>query len=211
MENQEILKLKELCEKNDISLSEEQLQLFDKYLSFYTKWNRVYNLSSIRKKEDVVYRHFFDSLTLVKLFEKINLDVEGKHFSDFGSGGGFPGVPLKIYYLDKIKLSLIEAVNKKCIFLEMLRKELKIDYEVLCQRAETLNEKFDILVSRATGETFEVLKISKNLVKIGGYIIIMKAKKIEEELKPFTISLKFKGYPERSFIVIRKENESKAK
>jgi len=202
----EIQKLKHLCELNDINLSEKQLEQFDKYLTLYSKWNKVHNLSSIRKKDEVIVRHFCDSLTLVKLFEEINLDPTGKKVADLGTGGGFPGVPLKIYYQDAIDLYLIEAVKKKCIFLEMLRKELGLDYKVLCDRSENIkDEKFDIVVSRATGETFDVLKWGKDLLKKGGYLIIMKAKKIEEELKPFTVSINFKGLPERKFIVIQKK------
>ena len=202
--NPEINILKRLCQENYIKISDKQLELFDKYLSFYLKWNNVYNLSSIRKKEEIVKKHFFDSLTLVKLFEKTNIELRNKEVADFGSGAGFPGVPLKIYYEDLINLSLIEAVQKKCIFLEMLKKEIDLKYEVLCKRAENIDKKFDIVVSRATGETFEVLKIGKNLLKKGGYLIIMKAKKIEEELKEFTLTINLKNYPERKFIVIRK-------
>ena len=201
-----IEKLKELAEKNEIYLNQEQLKKFEIYLNTLTKWNKVYNLTSIRKKEEIITKHFLDSLTLVKLFEKINLDVEGKKVADLGTGAGFPGVPLKIYYGEDIDLYLIEAVQKKCIFLEMLKKELGIEYKVLCDRAENIkDERFDIVVSRATGETFDVLKWGKDLLKKGGYLIIMKAKKVEEELRPFTVSLSFVGLPERKFIVIQKK------
>jgi len=202
--NPEINILKKLCQDNNIKISASEMELFDKYLSFYLKWNNVYNLSSIRKKEEIIKKHFFDSLTLVKLFEKENIEVNNKEIVDFGSGAGFPGVPLKIYYQNLINLSLIEAVQKKCIFLEMLKKELDLKYEILCKRAETIDKKFDIVVSRATGETFEVLKIGKNLLKKNGYIIIMKAKKIEEELKKFTVKINLVNYPERKFIILRK-------
>ncbi|MBX0310515.1 MAG: 16S rRNA (guanine(527)-N(7))-methyltransferase RsmG [Sulfurihydrogenibium sp.] len=196
--------LKDLAEKNGIILTDNQLELFDKYLSMLLKWNKVYNLTSVRKKDEIVIKHFLDSLTLIKLFEAKAIDVEGKEIADFGTGAGFPGVPLKIYYQDKIKLYLIESINKKCIFLEMLKKELKIDYTVLCDRAENIDKKFDIVVSRATGETFEVLKIGKNLLKENGIIVIMKGKDIEEELKPYITKMSFKGLPERSFIVMAK-------
>lgn len=86
----------------------------------------------------------------------------------------------------------------------MLRKELNLQYTILCERAEDIDKKFDIVVSRATGETFEVLKIGKDLVKENGYLIVMKGKEIEEELKPFTVPMSFKGLPERKFVVIQK-------
>ncbi len=197
--------LAHIAEKNGIHLDEKQINKFEKYLNFLSKWNRVYNLTSIRKKEEIVTKHFLDSLTLVKVFEKAGINPEGKKIADLGTGAGFPGVPLKIYYGDKIDLYLIEAVHKKCIFLEMLKKELEIDYTVLCKRAEDVNLLFDIVVSRAAGESFDVLKWGKNLLKEGGYIIIMKGKKVEEELRPFTLSMKFYGLPERKFIIIQKK------
>lgn len=198
-------KLEKLCELNNISLSFEKLKLFDIYLKIYLKWNKVHNLSSLRKKEEVVIKHFFDSLTLVKLFNEKNIDIENKAIADLGTGGGFPGVPLKIYYGNQIKLYLIEAVSKKCIFLEILRRELDLEYEILCNRSENINNKFNIVVSRATGDTFDVLKWGKDILETSGYLIVMKAKKVEEELKPFTISLNLKNYPERKFIIIQKK------
>ena len=114
-------KLQKLCELNNIPLTFEKLKLLDIYLKMYLKWNKVHNSSSIRKKEEVVIKHFFDSLTLVKLFEEKDIDIKNKEIADLGTGGGFPEFPLKIYYGNKIKLYLIEAVQKKCIFLEMLR------------------------------------------------------------------------------------------
>ncbi len=199
-----IQKLKELAEKNGIYLNEEQLKKFEKYLELLSKWNRVYNLTSIRKKEEIITKHFLDSLTLVKIFERTGISIEGKKIADLGSGGGFPGVPIKIYYGNKIDMYLIEAVQKKCIFLEMLRRKLELDYKVLCDRAENIDQKFDIILSRATGDTFDVLKWGKDLLKEGGYLIIMKGKKVEEELKPYTLSMKFVGLPERKFVIIQK-------
>jgi len=201
-----IEKLKDLTEKNGIFLDDQQIKKFEIYLDLLSKWNRVYNLTSIRKKEEIITKHFLDSLTLVKVFERTGIDPEGKKIADLGAGAGFPGVPIKIYYGEKIDLYLIESVQKKCIFLEMLKKELSINYTTLCKRAEKINLLFDIVVSRAAGESFEVLKWGKNILKEGGYIIIMKGKKVEEELKPFTISMRFTGLPERKFVIIQKSN-----
>ena len=124
-----------------------------------------------------------------------------------GTGAGFPGVPLKIYYQDDIDLYLIDSIQKKCLFLEMLKKELNLDYTVICKRAEEIKDiKFDIVVSRATGETFDVLKWGKDILKEKGYLIIMKGKQVEEELRPFVISIKFKGLPERKIVVLEKNS-----
>ena len=199
-----IEKLVYLAEKNGIHLDKNQIKKFEIYLNLLSKWNKVYNLTSIRKKGEIITKHFLDSLTLVKVFKRTGINPEGKKIADLGAGAGFPGIPLKIYYGDKIDLYLIEAVQKKCIFLEMLKKELDINYNVLCERAENVNLRFDIVVSRAAGESFDVLKWGKNILKDGGYIIIMKGRKVEEELKPFTLSMKFYGLPERNFIIIQK-------
>lgn len=192
-----------LCRQNGIDLSQRQLQLFENYLELLLKWNRVYNLTSVRKRDEIAVKHFFDSLTLVRLFEATGIDPAGKDIADFGSGAGFPGVPVKIYY-PQTNMFLIESTGKKCMFLETLKRELKLDYTVLCQRAEQIEMRFDIVLSRATGETFEVLRTGKKLLKEDGILVVMKGKDIEEELKNFTISIPFKGFPERKFVVVKK-------
>ena len=95
-----------------------------------------------------------------------------------GSGAGFPGVPLKIYLKD-IKLYLIEAVSKKCSFLEYLKVKLKEDYEVICERAERVEKRFDAVASRALGEFEEVHGLLEGLSK--GYVFVMKGKDIKKE------------------------------
>ncbi len=204
----EIQLLKKLAEENNLNLSDNQLKQFEIYLNTLIKWNRVYNLTSVRKKDEIIKKHFLDSLTLVKVFEIKQINVKGKKIADLGTGAGFPGIPLKIYYQDDIDLYLIDSIQKKCLFLEMLKKELKLEYKVICKRAEEItDEKFDIVVSRATGETFDVLKWGKDILKREGYLIIMKGKKVEEELRPFAVSVKFKGLPERKIVVLKKEQE----
>ena len=206
----EIQLLQKLAQQNGINLSQNQLEQFDIYLKTLLKWNRVYNLTSIRKKDEIITKHFLDSLTLVKVFEEKNIDVKNKKIADLGTGAGFPGVPLKIYYQNDIDLYLIDSIQKKCLFLEMLKKELNLEYTVICKRAEEIKDiKFDIVVSRATGETFDVLKWGKDILKEKGYLIVMKGKQVEEELRPFVISIKFRGLPERKIVVLKKEQEIK--
>ncbi len=98
--------------------------------------------------------------------------------ADVGSGAGFPGVPLKIY-LEDIKLYLIEASSKKCSFLEYLKVKLGEDYEVICDRAERVEKKFDATLSRALGEFEEVHKLLENLSN--RYVFVMKGKEIKRE------------------------------
>lgn len=161
-----------------MKLSEEQAKKFEIYLKELLKWNRVHNLTAINQPEEIIKRHFIESVSLYRCFKKAGLDWKGKTFADVGSGAGFPGVPLKIY-LNDIKLYLVEAVAKKCSFLEYLKVKLGEDYEVLCERAEKLNREFDVVVSRALGEFEKVYKLLEKLSM--GYVFVMKGKEIKEE------------------------------
>ena len=106
------------------------------------------------------------------------MDWKGKEFADIGSGAGFPGVPLKIY-LGDIKLFLIEAVAKKCSFLEYLKVKLHEDYEVICERAENLNRNFDVVIARALGEFEDIYELLEKLSR--RYVFVMKGREIKKE------------------------------
>ena len=117
-------------------------------------------------------------MSLFRCFEKVNLEWKGKEVADIGSGAGFPGVPLKIYLRD-IKLYLVEAVAKKCSFLEYLKVKLGEDYEVICERAENLTKSFDVVTARALGEFEEIHSLLEKLSK--GYVFVMKGREIKKE------------------------------
>ncbi len=170
--------MKSLFERNGFELSEDDLEKFRTYLKELKRWNRVHNLTSVRGDKEIVIRHFVDSLLLTRCFERINLDWKGKSVADVGSGAGFPGVPLKIYLKD-INLTLIESVAKKCSFLEYLKVKLNLDYRVICDRAEKVNERFYIVVSRALGEFEKIIKILEKLSD--GYVFVMKGRELKKE------------------------------
>ena len=117
-------------------------------------------------------------MSLFRCFEKAGLGWKGREFGDIGSGAGFPGVPLKIYLKD-IKLYLVEAVAKKCSFLEYLKVKLGEEYEVICDRAENLTRNFDVVVTRALGEFEEVHSLLERLSR--NYVFIMKGKEIKKD------------------------------
>ncbi len=110
-----------------------------------------------------------------------------------GSGAGFPGVPLKIYYGDKIKLYLIESSSKKCSFLEYLKVNIGEDYEVICERAEGINLKTDIGVARALGDLSYTEKVLESIAR--EYIFIMKGSKVEKSalnsFKAYRLNMKY--------------------
>jgi len=179
--------LREVCDRNGINLSEEQAEKFFTYYGELVKWNRVHNLTAVKDWKGVILRHFCDSLTLVKFFEGINYSPSGKSLVDVGSGAGFPGVPLKIYYGEALEVHLVESVSKKCSFLSFLKTKLRLDYKVHCTMAENLREKFHIAVSRALevkGKKTHPLQYAYNLLSnlSEELIAIMAGKHPPEEL-----------------------------
>jgi len=174
-------------------LSPEELKRFRVYLEELKRWNRVHNLTSIRKDEEIVRRHFIDSLSLVRCFEDLSISWKGKELADVGSGAGFPGVPLKIYLKD-IDLFLIESVSKKCSFLEYLKLKLSMEWDVICDRAERVERQFDIVVSRAMGEFEDIHGILEGLAR--EHVFVMKGREFREEwvhelgYKPCLVNIK---------------------
>ncbi|MDD4027514.1 MAG: 16S rRNA (guanine(527)-N(7))-methyltransferase RsmG [Bacilli bacterium] len=164
--------------KLGVFISENQYEKLEKYCEFLIQYNEKINLTSIVKKEDIFLKHFYDSLTIVKaidLNKKINL-------CDFGTGAGFPGVVIKIFF-DEINLTLIESSSKKIIFLEELIKKLDLK-KIKIEKArveEYKKEKFDLVTCRAVSRLSVISEICCDIVKINGYFIPMKAD-IEQEI-----------------------------
>lgn len=147
----------------------------------------MHNLTAIREDRDIVIRHFLDSVSLSLCFKEKGIQVEGLSLCDVGSGAGFPGVPLKIYYGESIELTLIEAVAKKCSFLEYLKVRLGIPYRVLCKEAQKVEEKFTVVVSRALGKLEDILPLMERLSE--KYLLIMKGREPEKGYDYCRISL----------------------
>ena len=121
-------------------------------------------------------------------FKEKNISIEGKTFCDVGSGAGFPGVPLSIYYGDKLEITLIESVSKKCAFLEFLKTQLDLNYKVLCKRAEHLNQQFDYVLCRALGKLEDIKPMLLKLAKAGAFI--MKGKELPSGYDHCKVDLK---------------------
>lgn len=170
------MNLKEL----NIELTFEQQELFRKYYEFLIQENKKYNLTAITDEEEVYYKHFYDSLTLIKT----NLIKEGVSLCDIGSGAGFPGIPLKIIY-PNLKLTIVESQTKKTEFLKKLVIFLELDnVEIINKRAEEYahTKYFDVVTARAVADLSILNELCLPLVKKGGYFIAMKGN-YDEELK----------------------------
>jgi 16S rRNA (guanine527-N7)-methyltransferase len=195
--------LEDIFSEAGLKLSEEDLKRFETYLSELKRWNKVHNLTSLKRERDIILRHFLDSLSLAVCFSELGIDWKEKDIADVGSGAGFPGVPLKIYLKD-FNLFLIESVSKKCSFLEFLKLRLGLEWTVICNRAQEVNRRFHIVVSRAMGEFEEVYPILEELSE--SFIFVMKGKRIKEEWLELGYNLyevRLRGLP-RSYILWKK-------
>lgn len=165
-------------DKFGFSLSENQINLFKIYLFELKEWNQKFNLVSFKTDEELVFRHFADSLSALKHITKLNKTDPG--IIDLGSGAGFPGIPIKIA-LPGAQLTLVESITKKCSFLENLVSKLSLSLtEIINDRAENIGqnknfrEKFDIAVSRAFTKLSPNLEMALPLLKKEGRLLIYK-------------------------------------
>ena len=175
--------LKEGLSELGLIPAEEQINAFMIYLSELKKWNKAYNLTGIKKDEDIVIKHFLDSLLYLKAMPTGELRV-----ADVGSGAGFPGIPIKIIR-PEIHMYLIEPTGKKRLFLSNIIRQLDLKkIEVIEKRIEEVNVNqelalpVDIAVTRALFDIKEFIKRSSHIVKKGGIIILNKGPKVKEEL-----------------------------
>lgn len=168
--------------KLNINLTENQLNQLEKFYELLISWNKKMNLTRIIEKEDVYLKHFYDSLTILKV---IDLTKE-ETLCDVGSGAGFPGIVLKICF-PNLKITLIDSLQKKVNYLNEIIKELSLsDIKAIHTRAEDYakinREKYDIVTARAVANLKMLSEICIPMVKVNGYFIAMKAN-IEEELE----------------------------
>lgn len=169
-------------EKLNISVTKENLASLAKYKDLLVEYNKKFNLTAIKSDEEIYLKHFYDSLTLIKAYS-LNGNLK---LLDIGTGAGFPGIVLKIFYPD-LELTLLDSNHKKIAFLEVVIKELNLK-NVTCinSRAENLpktyREYFDIVTSRAVAHLRILLELSVPYLKVGGKLIAMKGLS-EEEIK----------------------------
>lgn len=171
----------EELKKLNINITDHMLDELEIYKNFLQEYNKHTNLTTITNDEEIYLKHFYDSLTIVKAIDLNRV----KNLLDIGTGAGFPGMVIKIIY-PNIKVTLLDANNKKIKFLEELATRLNIDVELIHSRVEdyaknNLN-KFDVVTSRAVANLRVLTELSLPLVKVNGYFITLKGN-IEEELK----------------------------
>lgn len=175
---------KDLKEFN-IVLSEHQIEQFFSYYEMLIEKNKVMNLTAITDLDEVIKKHFVDSLSLIKAYDL----TSPVSLIDIGTGAGFPGIPLKIVFPD-LEITLLDSLNKRVDFLQSVIASLglkKIDaFHGRAEdfaRQEKYREKFDLCVSRAVANLSTLCEYCLPYVKTGGKFISYKSDKITEELK----------------------------
>lgn len=178
-----------------VELSRGQMEQFYRYYELLVEWNKVMNLTSIVDMEDVVRKHFVDSLTVVKVFS----GKEYKKIIDVGTGAGFPGVPIKIAF-PETDIVLLDSLNKRVQFLNEVIGQLGLnDIRSVHGRAEDFGreplyrEQFDICVSRAVANLSTLSEYCIPFVKLGGYFISYKSGNAGNEIEGAKGALKLLG------------------
>ncbi len=183
--------LEKIFKKYDFLLNSEQIFAFEKYFSLLIETNKVLNLTAITEEDEVVVKHFLDSVLPQKFFK------ENAKVVDVGSGAGFPALPLKIIRPD-LDLVMIDSLGKRVNFLNNVINSLNLEkIQAVHVRAEDFalknREKFDVATARAVAPLVTLVEYLLPLVKIGGCAVIYKSTKIDEEIIQADKAIKILG------------------
>jgi 16S rRNA (guanine527-N7)-methyltransferase len=191
-----------------LNLSDQMIDQLMVYLNLIEKWNRVYNLTAIRERDEMIKLHFLDSLSILN-------HLEMEHVLDVGSGAGFPGIVLAITK-PELKVTVMDSVNKKTTFMQQVKSELSLtNLNVVNARVEDYQPTilFDGVITRAFSSIQNMLLMTQHTLQKNGAWLAMKSKDVKEELEALDqnqytlISLEVPFInAERYLVKIKKEN-----
>ena len=179
-----------------LPLNQEQVQCLDLFAEYLYRWNRVYNLTAIQNKDEVLTHHILDSLSLAVMLKKLKGE-KALDILDVGAGGGLPAIPLAICLPDS-KIHMIDAVAKKVAFLRQSILMLKLpNAQAFHGRVESnLSGQYDVVTSRAFSSLPNFFNLTQSLMKPSGFWLAMKGILPTEELKELDdLAIKYEIYP----------------
>ncbi|MBO5057417.1 MAG: 16S rRNA (guanine(527)-N(7))-methyltransferase RsmG [Lachnospiraceae bacterium] len=197
MSNYDCTSFVENLKEFQIDISKEQINQFIRYYEILVEWNSFMNLTAITDFDEVIKKHFVDSVSLVKAVP----DIREKEYTliDIGTGAGFPGIPLKIIF-PHLKILLLDSLNKRISFLNEVIGKLELsEIDAVHGRAEDyakkkeFRESFDICVSRAVANLSTLSEYCIPFVKQNGFFVSYKSEKISEELDSANRAIKILG------------------
>lgn len=220
--NYNLEKFKNGLQEFQIEVSKEQIDQFIRYYELLVETNKIMNLTAITEFDEVIEKHFLDSLSICKI-QKLNQSIK---IIDIGTGAGFPGIPIKIIF-PEVHMVLIDSLNKRIRFLDEIISALHLkNVEAVHGRAEAMGrmkdyrEQFDLCVSRAVANLSSLSEYCLPFVKEGGKFISYKSGDIDEEAEQAKKAIsvlggqmqeihKFELYGQkRSFVIIEKEKKT---
>ena len=167
-------------QRMDLKLSDQVIDQLMTYLDLVEKWNRVYNLTAIRERDEMIKLHFLDSLSILN-------HVHVKNILDVGSGAGFPGIVLAITK-PELKVTVMDSVNKKTTFMQQVKSELSLtNLDVVNSRVEDYQPTtlFEAVTSRAFSNLKNMMSLTQHTLQKDGVWLAMKSKDVREELEAF--------------------------
>ncbi len=177
------------------SINEKQQNQLNRYYELLIEWNNKMNLTSITAYDEVMKKHFIDSLSIIRA----GIDIDSKKIIDVGTGAGFPGIPIKILF-PNTKIMLLDSLNKRITFLNEVIDQLELkDIDTVHDRAEDgaknklFREQYDICVSRAVSNLSSLSEMCIPFVKKDGYFISYKSGTCKEEIEQSKNALKILG------------------
>ena len=217
--------LRSKLEMMGVIISDDIANKLKEYMSLLLEWNEKINLTAIINEEDIILKHFVDSLTILKYIDNRDKII------DIGTGAGFPGMPIGVVNSD-VKITLMDSLNKRIIFIDTVIEELKLqNVKTIHARAEELarnkkyREQYNVAVSRAVANLSTLVEYMLPFINVGGNCICMKGPNVQNELSEAKNAIKELGGEikivdkiilpgtdyERNIIVIKKIKTTKEK